>query len=160
MKLEFKDLDKDQREAAEAHFKYKFVKLIVGIVVTVIVLGLAGCPQYAVWKKGLSGKAVLREAEWSRQVKIQEAKARNESAALLAEAEVIKAKGVSEANNIMAESLGGPQGYLRWKYIEMLEETGQSSNTIVYIPTEGAMPILEAGRVQDATPTNFDIPKR
>ena len=53
----------------------------------------------------------------------------------------------------MAKSLGGPQGYLRWKYIEMLEETGQNSNTIVYIPTEGAMPILEAGRVKDAAPT-------
>ena len=142
----------------ETQITGKEIKFIGGAILIFVTLMMVGCPQYAVWKKGLDGKAVLREAEWSRQVKVEEAKARNESAALLAEAEVIKAKGVSEANDIMAKSLGGPEGYLRWKYIEMLEETGQSSNTIVYIPTEGAMPILEAGRVQDATPTNFNAP--
>ena len=151
----YKELTHEQKQAAESHFLFKYFKWAIGIVLTAVTLGMAGCPQYDVWRKGLEGKAILKEAEWSRQVKIQEAKARNESASLLAEAEVTKAKGVSAANNIMADSLGGPEGYLRWKYIEMLEETGQSSNTIVYIPTEGGMPILEAGRVKDAAPTAF-----
>lgn len=159
MNISYYDLTREQKEAAERHCWYKYTRFFTLLGIAVLLATMAGCPPYNVWTKGLQGKAVLREAEWSRQVKIQEAKARNESAELLAQAEVIKAKGVSEANNIMAKSLGGPQGYLRWKYIEMLEETGQSSNTIVYIPTEGAMPILEAGRVQDATPTQFDLPE-
>ena len=50
---------------------------------------------------------------------------------------------------MMSESLGGTEGYLRWKYIEMLEETGLDSNTVIYIPTEAGMPILEAGRVSE-----------
>ena len=110
-------------------------------------------------EKTYAGKAILAEAENSRRARIEEARAKHDSAEHLAQAEIIKARGVAEANNIMSKSLGGPEGYLRWKYIEMLEETGQDSNTIVYIPTEATMPILEAGRVNDAAPTNFnDIP--
>ena len=47
----------------------------------------------------------------------------------------------------MSESLGGPDNYLRWAYIHMLEETaGKPGREIIYIPTEAGMPILEAGR--------------
>ena len=47
----------------------------------------------------------------------------------------------------MAESLGGPDNYLRWSYIHMLEETaGKQGREVIYIPTEAGMPILEAGR--------------
>lgn len=127
---------------------------------TLLLLMLLWTPIVGPWKAERQGQAEFRRAEQNRQIKIEEAKARNESAEYLAEAEVTKARGVAKANDIMSASLGGPEGYLRWKYIEMLEETGQSSNTIVYIPTEGAMPILEAGRVKDATPTTFSpLPK-
>jgi len=132
------------------------------LAVTVFGVGL-GWTKFRLWKaeytgraleieKTYIGKSILAEAENARKARVEEAKARNDSAEFLAQAEITKAKGVAEANSIMAESLGGPEGYLRWKYIEMLEETGQDSNTIVYIPTEAAMPVLEAGRVSNAAP--------
>lgn len=47
----------------------------------------------------------------------------------------------------MAQSLGGPENYLRWAYIDMLKETAdQQDRQIIYIPTEAGMPILEAGQ--------------
>lgn len=126
------------------------------IVIFFILLALLWSPIVGPWTAERAGLAEFRQAEQNRQIRIEEAKAKNEAAEHLAKAEITKARGVAEANSIMAESLGGPQGYLRWKYIEMLEETGQDSNTIVYIPTEAAMPILEAGRVSEAAPTSFD----
>ena len=70
-----------------------------------------------------------------------------DAAELTAQAEVARAKGTNEANRIMAESLGGPENYLRWAYINMLQETaGQGDRQIIYLPTEAGMPILEASR--------------
>lgn len=138
--------------------------LLIGGMLGVLVLGIIMMfilipPLIGPWMAEKKGEAEYRRAEQNRQIKIQEAKARNEAAQYLAQAEVTKAEGVSKANDIMAKSLGGPGGYLRWKYIEMLEETGQNSNTIVYIPTEAAMPVLEAGRISTATPTIIESPK-
>lgn len=105
--------------------------------------GMAGCPQYNVWSEGLAGKAELRRAEENRQIKIEEAKAIEESAGSLANAEVIRAEGVAKANKIVQAGLGGPQGYLRYLYIEGLKEHGKEC-PIIYVPTEAALPILEA----------------
>ena len=102
-------------------------------------------PIYKVWAKGLAGEASLREAEFSKQNIIQEAKANAEAAILLAEAEVNRAKGVAEANAIIADGLGGADGYLRYLYIEGLKMNKQ--NQIIYVPTEAQLPVLEAGRL-------------
>lgn len=84
-----------------------------------VVTGLciaAGCalsaiafPHYNVWQQEMAGRARLAEAEHSRRIAIEEAKALKESAALKSEAEVIRAKGVAEANKIISEELGGPE---------------------------------------------------
>ena len=102
-----------------------------------------GWQYFKVFKATYSGKAVLAEAEYSRQVAVKEAQAKKDSAVLLAEAEVSRAEGVAKANAIVAAGLGGPEGYLRYLYIHMLE--GQP-NQIIYLPTEAGLPILEAGR--------------
>lgn len=107
--------------------------------------GLVGCPQYNVWQQGKEGEAQLRKAEQNRQISIQEAEAVKASAKLLAEAEVERAKGVREANQIIADGLGGPEGYLTYLWINKLNENGQN---VIYIPTETGMPILEAGKRQ------------
>ena len=76
-----------------------------------------------------------------------EAQAALDSAKLTAAAEIERAKGANEANRIMAEALGGPEAYLRWSYINMLQETaGKEGRQTIYIPTEAGMPILEAGQ--------------
>jgi hypothetical protein len=106
-------------------------------------VGVALYPSVSVWQKTLSGKAQLREAEWNRQILIQEAEAKREAAKAWAQAEIERAKGAAKANEIVADSLGGSEGYLRWLYIQMLEET---NNNVIYIPTEAGLPILEAGK--------------
>lgn len=136
--------------------EYGITKLIILAITLIISMVVLFKPVFGPWMSERKGLAEFNRAEQNRKIRIQEAKAKNEAAKYLAEAEVTKAKGVSKANDIMAKSLGGPEGYLRWKYIEMLEETGQDSNTIVYIPTEAAMPVLEAGRISGAAPTKFD----
>lgn len=105
-----------------------------------------GLPIYSVWQQGLSGQAELARAEQNRQILINEAKAKREAAVFWAEAEVQRAKGVSEANNIISGGLGGPEGYLRYLYIEGLKEAECNGDKVIYIPTEAGLPILEASR--------------
>lgn len=117
------------------------------LVVIAICGGLYGCPQYNVYEQRLSGEAELAKAEYSKRIMVQTSQAKLDASKLEAETDVTRAEGVAKANKILADGLGGPEGYLRWKYIQMLEDTAQSaSKTIIYVPTEGAMPILEAGR--------------
>lgn len=124
---------------------------ILGIVVAlgIAVTGVGGV-YYAwkhvqVWGAEQSGRAVLAEAEFSRQVRVEEAQARADAAALEGQAELTRAEFAARANRELAEGLGGPEAYLRYLYIRMLEESSDTGQ-IIYIPTEGAMPILEAGR--------------
>ncbi len=118
--------------------------LAVFILAGIIVAGaMYILPQWNVWRADLEGQAALRRAENERKVQIEDAKARAESAVLLASAEVERAKGVAEANRIVAEGLGGPQGYLRYLWITKL---GENDQDVIYIPTEAGIPILEAGR--------------
>ncbi|MDJ0978212.1 MAG: hypothetical protein QNI87_06730 [Erythrobacter sp.] len=64
----------------------------------------------------------------------------------MAEAEVLRAKGAAEANQILQDSLGGPEGYLRYLQIQALEETKAS---LIYVPTEGGLPMTEARRLKN-----------
>lgn len=125
-------------------------KAIIAIAVTIILLiGIAmwGLPKYKVYRLRLSGVAALAEAENSRKVGIEEARAKKDSARLLAEAEIERAKGAAEANRIIGESLKGNEAYLRYLWIQGIGER-QGENTVVYVPTEGNLPILEANRLK------------
>jgi regulator of protease activity HflC (stomatin/prohibitin superfamily) len=118
------------------------------VISSILLVGgcLAGAPQYNVYSARLNGEAQLAEAESSRQIAVREAMAARDSAELKAEAEIIRARGVAEANKIVSEGLGGLEGYLRYLYINNLENT---KNQIIYIPTEAGLPILEAGKRED-----------
>ena len=121
------------------------VGLVVIVVIGLVILGMWGCPRYNVWEQGMAGKAALARADQDRQIAIAEANAKMEAASLLAGAEIERAKGVAEANRIIGESLKSNEAYLRWLWISGLVEEGQSG-TIIYVPTEAGIPILEAGR--------------
>lgn len=123
-----------------------FVLLLVGCCV---LLGMWGCPQYNVYRQRMSGEAALAEAESSKQIAVQTAKAKLESAKMLADAEVERAKGVAEANKIIGESLSGHEDYLRYLWITGLENAGNP--TVIYVPTEAGLPILEATRLPEPT---------
>ena len=129
-----------------------FAALIWAVVIALFI-GLFGGTYVAwkniqVWAASKSGQAVLAEAEFSRKVRIEEARAKQEAAELEGQAELTRADYAAQANAKLQEGLGGPENYLRWRYITMLEETN-SGGQIIYIPTEGGMPILEAGRATE-----------
>ena len=113
------------------------------VVVGIVCLSLWGCPHYKVYQQGLSGEAKLREAESSRQILVQESQAKRDSAKLLAEAEIERAKGAAEANRIIGEGLKGNHEYLMYLWIQSL---GDKDNHVIYVPTEANLPILEAAR--------------
>ncbi|HEY8572077.1 hypothetical protein [Phenylobacterium sp.] len=121
--------------------------LVIGAV-AIIVAALWAWPTYNVYQAQMRGKAELARAEQNRKIRVFEAQARMDSAKLNAQAEIAAAQGVAQANRIIAESLGGPEGYLRWRYIEMLNETGRDGKgrDVIYVPTEAGLPILEAGK--------------
>ena len=112
--------------------------------VALVFLALFGWQWFKVFSAEQSGKAELARAEWNRQIQVREAQALLDSATLTAQAEVIRAQGVAEANLIVANGLGGPEGYLRYLYIDMLR--GNQGTQTIYVPTEAGLPILEAGR--------------
>jgi len=116
------------------------------LVLTASIMG--GCPKYRVWEQGLVGQAELRRAEQNRQIAVQEATAKKEAAVMLAQAEVERAKGVAEANKIIADGLKGHDEYLR--YLWIVEKSGQNvSREVIYVPTEANIPILEASRLRE-----------
>lgn len=118
--------------------------VLAAIFVCAFIVGV-GCwavPQYNVWERGLSGKAELAKAEYNRRIAVQEAEAKMDAAKKLADAEVIRAEGVAKANKIIGDSLHGNEAYLRYLWINNLES---NNPTVIYVPTEGGLPILEAG---------------
>ena len=116
------------------------------VFVMLLVSAMFWYPALKPWWASKTGQAELARADQNRQIAVLEAKAKKESAVLLAEAEVERAKGVAQANKIIGDSLKQNEDYLRYLYINGLVENDNIDKEIIYIPTEGAMPILEAGR--------------
>lgn len=120
--------------------------VLCGIFLLILLAGaLYGYPQYKVYQQTLAGEAELARATQNRQIRIQEAKAKLEAASLDAQAEIERAKGVAEANKIIGDSLKGNEAYLRYLWIQGLQEG--STPQVIYVPTEAGLPILEAGRL-------------
>lgn len=116
--------------------------VIASIIATValIAAAMAFGPRYIVWRQEMRGKAEFAQAEQNRRIKIEEAKANLEAEKLNAQAEIERAKGAAEAIRI-------ENGQITTTYIQYLwvrQQSGNSIQKIVYIPTEASMPILEA----------------
>ena len=71
--------------------------------------------------------------------------AKYESAHFIKQADSVRAVGVAIANHIIGRSLRDNEEYLRWLWITDVAGTSVDK-TIVYIPTETNLPILEANR--------------
>lgn len=126
------------------------VTKLVGIGVVAIVLFIGSLfgigalwSQYNVYSSRLAGEAELAQADYNRQIAVREAMAKEESAKSLAQAEIIRAQGVAQANKIIGDSLKDNEAYLRYLWIDSLDKT---QGQIIYVPTEANLPILEAGR--------------
>ncbi|MDY0251423.1 MAG: hypothetical protein RBR45_15465 [Pseudomonas sp.] len=133
----------------------------------VIALSLWAWPKYNLYRMEMQGRAALKEAEWSKQILIEEARAKEAASLMqanarvtLAEAEgkaqvvrakaegladIERAKAAAEANRIIGESLKGNDEYLRYIWIKGLQD---GNGERIYIPTEAGLPILEAGKAR------------
>ena len=56
---------------------------------------------------------------------------------------IIRAEGVDKANKVIGDSLQNNEAYIHYLWIEALRE---SSNEVIYIPTEAGIPITESAR--------------
>lgn len=122
-------------------FVAKMALLGVAIILVLSAVFAVGCPQYNVYVKEQDGKAILSEAEYSKQAQIEEAKANLEAEKLNALAEVERAKGAAESIQIEGGQLT-PE-YIQYLWIRQLD---LSASKTIYIPTEAGLPILEAGK--------------
>ena len=62
---------------------------------------------------------------------------------MLADAQVARARGVAQANEIIGNSLQNNELYLHYLWIQNLHD---GKNDVIYVPTEAGIPIMEAGR--------------
>lgn len=101
------------------------------LILTVIAGYLAVKPEYN-----------LHRATIEKRILVEQAKAEADAAVQEARGEVNRAKGTSEANLIVANSITEP--YLRYLYINSLKNT---KNQVIYLPTEAGLPVLESQRL-------------
>lgn len=128
-------------EDAAVELAIRVAKWAVAILLLLIAALMVGCPHYNVYKRELNGKAALQEATWNRRIAIEEARAKLESDSMLALAEVIRARGLAASADTVIASLGSPEAYLRYLWINNIDA---QSGERIYIPTEAGLPILEA----------------
>lgn len=132
----------------EKEKRAKFVRemLAVFFVFLCVVVVVVGFPRYQVWYAEMAGRAELVKATENRKIKIETAMATEQAARYLANAEIVQAEGVAKANSIIGDSLKKNEAYLRYLWIKGLHD---GSSEVIYIPTEGNMPILEATRLDN-----------
>lgn len=120
----------------------KTIVTLVCIAVLAIVALCVGLPWYNVWQQEMSGKAEFAKAEQNRKIMIEEAKANLEAEKLNAQSEIERAKGAAEAIRIENGSI--TPTYIQYLWVR--QQSNLNDKTIIYIPTEANLPILEANR--------------
>jgi len=139
----------DEKEKLEdLKIGWHWTKILIswgGLLLLLTVFGMWGCPRYSVYQQNLEGKAELAKATQNRQIRVQEAVAKFESALYEKQADSTRAVGVAIANQIIGSSLRENEDYLRWLWITDVAGANVDK-TIVYVPTETNLPILEATR--------------
>ena len=130
--------------------KKQTTEFLGGVLAVTIILALlcslvGGClyikPKYNVYSQTERGRADFQEAEYNRQI-----------AELDAQAEVARAHGLAEANEIIGQSLEGNPMYLTYLWIMNLPDAAT-----VYVATEMGVPIMEASRFRRGFSFNPEI---
>lgn len=122
---------------------------VAGVVLVIVAMAFV-MPWYNVWSQEMEGKAEFAKAEQNRKIKIEEAKANLEAEKLNAQAEIERAKGAAEAIRIENGSL--TPTYIQYLWVR--QQGNLNNKTVVYVPTETNLPILEATRGLNNTPQN------
>lgn len=120
---------------------------IVWVALVVIVLigwALFGMPMWRVWAQRKQGEADLQQAHKEQQIQVSKAQGRLDAAAINKQAAIIEAQAVAAQIETIGQTLTKHDLYLKWQWIKMMEERPESS--VIYVPTEANLPILEAGK--------------
>jgi len=120
------------------------ISIAVGVILLVFVAlgGIWAWNMIKVYSAEQSGRARLVEAESSKRIQIEEAKANLEAQKLNSQAEVERAKGAAEAIKIEGGELS--ENYIRYLWVQ--QQGSLNDKTVIYIPTEAGLPLLEAGK--------------
>ena len=124
----------------------KNIKAIVlgAAILAAVIIGAAFLlPWYNVWQQEMAGRAEFAKAEQNRKIKIEEAKANLEAEKLNAQAEVERAKGAAEAIRIENGSI--TPTYIQYLWVR--QQSNLNDKTVIYMPTESNLPILESPRM-------------
>lgn len=122
---------------------FKAIALVAAGVIVLVFAFAFGLPLYNVWSQEMEGKAEFAKAEQNRKIKVEEARANLEAEKLNAQAEIERAKGAAEAISIENGSI--TPTYIQYLWVRQQADLG--NKTVIYIPTETNLPILEANRL-------------
>lgn len=114
---------------------------VAGLIVFIVAMAFIK-PWYNVWSQEMEGKAEFAKAEQNRKIKIEEARANLEAEKLNAQAEIERAKGAAEAIRIENGSI--TPTYIQYLWVR--QQSDLSNKTVIYVPTETNLPILESTR--------------
>lgn len=118
---------------------WPLVKIIMwasAAVLVAVVGSMAGCPQYKVYSERKTGEAELARANANREILVAQARAEKEAAVLRAEAIGIVGKAAKEYPEYRQQEFIGA-------FADALKHG--SIAQIIYVPTEGNIPLLQAG---------------
>ena len=134
-------------------FTPSLIKKALWGILTVILLTVSMAfikPWYNVWSQEMEGKAEFAKAEQNRKIKIEEARANLEAEKLNAHAEIERAKGAAEAIKIENGSI--TPTYIQYLWVR--QQSDLSDKTVIYVPTESNLPILESARINQIPKNN------
>ena len=134
-------------------FTPSLIKKALWGILTVILLTVSMAfikPWYNVWSQEMEGKAEFAKAEQNRKIKIEEARANLEAEKLNAQAEIERAKGAAEAIKIENGSITAT--YIQYLWVR--QQSDLSDKTVIYVPTESNLPILESARINQIPKNN------
>ena len=115
---------------------------VAAIVIVIVAMAFIR-PWYNVWSQEMEGKAEFAKAEQNRKIKIEEAEANLEAEKLNAQAEIERAKGAAEAIRIENGSI--TPTYIQYLWVR--QQSDLNNKTVIYVPTESNLPILESTRM-------------
>lgn len=124
---------------------WMLLMLGLGGVFVVIVVSMIVGPIYGVWAAHKNGQADLARSQNEQMIQVAEAQGRVNAAELNKKAAIIEAEAVAAQIKAIGENLTEHDLYLRWQWINMMEQSEAKRETI-YVPTEANLPILEATR--------------
>ena len=111
---------------------------VILLIISIIIGILWIYPKYNVYTSSMSGKAILKKAQYSEYSARIKAKAKYEAAKYLAEAEVERAIGVAKSIKIVGDALNDNPGYLDYRWLQNLKET---KDQVIYVPERRNNPL-------------------